>query len=77
MTDDADTRRYSLDELKARRAALGSRTRPDAPARAVDAAFWREARLVMPPAGRHRFTCGWIAMCWRGSASRERGICLG
>jgi uncharacterized protein (DUF4415 family) len=52
MTDDVDTRRYSLDELAVRRAALGSRTRVDAPARAVDAAFWREARVVMPAAGK-------------------------
>ncbi len=52
MTDDVDTRRYSLDELKARRAALGSRTRADAPVQALDAAFWRDARVVMPPAGK-------------------------
>jgi hypothetical protein len=52
MADGADTRRTSLDDLKARRVARGSGTRADAPARAVDAAFWREARVVMPPAGK-------------------------
>jgi uncharacterized protein (DUF4415 family) len=52
MTDDADTRRTSLDELKARRVARGSGTRAVAPARAVVAAFWRDARVVMPPTGK-------------------------
>jgi uncharacterized protein (DUF4415 family) len=52
MTDDGDTRRYSLDELSSRRAVRGSGTRADAPVHAVDAEFWREARVVMPPAGK-------------------------
>ena len=43
------TRRYSLEALEARRARGAGQTRRDAPARAVDDEFWRDARVVMPP----------------------------
>ena len=46
--DDEDTRRYSLAELRAMRDRGETRTAADAPARPVDATFWREARLVTP-----------------------------
>jgi uncharacterized protein (DUF4415 family) len=46
--DKSDTRRYSLAELRAMRNRGETTTRADAPARAIDEAFWSEARL-MPP----------------------------
>ncbi|HET8995737.1 MAG TPA: BrnA antitoxin family protein [Acetobacteraceae bacterium] len=45
----SDTRRYSLEEIEEQRAQGRSETRHDAPEHAVDDAFWREARVVMPP----------------------------
>jgi uncharacterized protein (DUF4415 family) len=48
MADD-DTREFSLAELRARRDRGETRTSPDAPARAVDEAFWRAAAPVVPP----------------------------
>jgi len=47
-----DTKQYTLETLKAERASGNSRTRADAPARAVDDDFWRNARVVMPPPGK-------------------------
>lgn len=52
MTASDDTRRYSAETLKGERAEGKTRTRADAPARAVDDDFWRNARVVMPPPGK-------------------------
>ncbi len=52
MTASDDTRQYSQETLKAERAQGKSRTRADAPARAVDEDFWRNARVVMPAPGK-------------------------
>lgn len=43
-----DIRRCSLEELEHRRARGTTQTRKDAPAREVDAEFWRTARVAMP-----------------------------
>ena len=50
MKDDDDIKHYSPDDLK-RMKAQGDYvpTRKDAPAYAVDDAFWDKARVVMPP----------------------------
>jgi uncharacterized protein (DUF4415 family) len=47
---DADTKRYSLTELRAMRAHGETRTAPDAPTIEVDEAFWQNARIVRPQA---------------------------
>jgi uncharacterized protein (DUF4415 family) len=52
MTASDDTRQFSAETLKAERARGETRTRADAPARAVDEDFWRDARVVMPPPGK-------------------------
>lgn len=44
-----DTKQYSLDELRKRRAVEGTTTRRDAPAHSVDEEFWNSAHVVMPP----------------------------
>jgi uncharacterized protein (DUF4415 family) len=44
-----DIRRYSLEELRAMRERRETRTRPDAPEVVPDEAFWRNARVVVPP----------------------------
>ena len=51
MADD-DIKRYSLEELRAMRARGETRTRPDAPETMPDEAFWRDARVVVPPGKR-------------------------
>ena len=49
MSEKPTTVRYSLDEIKAKRARGEDRTRPDAPeAELLGADFWRQARVVMP-----------------------------
>jgi uncharacterized protein (DUF4415 family) len=48
MKDGSDTRQFSLEALKAEREHGQTKTRPDAPARPVDAEFWASARVVMP-----------------------------
>lgn len=50
--DKDDTRKFSLAALKARHDRGETETRPDAPGRPVDAAFWVDARVVMPPPGK-------------------------
>lgn len=46
---DSDTKRYSLDELRAMRASgKAVETAADAPQVELDEDFWRNARLVMP-----------------------------
>ena len=47
MAED-DTKRYSLDELQAKRAWGETHTRADAPEIELDEDFWRNARIVMP-----------------------------
>lgn len=51
MAED-DTRQFSLEALQKRRAAGRTRTRSDAPERAIDPDFWNEAHIVMPSAGK-------------------------
>jgi uncharacterized protein (DUF4415 family) len=43
-----DIKKYSLTELKAMREAGQSQTKDDAPALAVDEAFWETAQVTMP-----------------------------
>jgi uncharacterized protein (DUF4415 family) len=52
MTDDDDTRQFSLDDLRKQRERGKTETRTDASERPVDAAFWATARVVMPPPGK-------------------------
>lgn len=52
MTDDGDTRRYSLERLRQLRDEGTTATRADAPARSIDPEFWQSARVVMPPSGK-------------------------
>jgi uncharacterized protein (DUF4415 family) len=52
MADD-DIRRTSLAELHAMREHGDTLTRPDAPARAVDEAFWPRTRVARPVAKVH------------------------
>ena len=46
------TRKYSLDELRELRERGETESRADAPALSVDAEFWQNARVVMPPPGK-------------------------
>jgi len=46
-----------------------TRTRPDAPEIVPDEAFWRNARVVVPP-GKTSFTCASMPMSWLGSGRR-------
>ena len=49
MSEKATTVRYSLSEIKAKRAAGEDRTRADAPeAESLGEEFWRQARVVTP-----------------------------
>ncbi len=52
MAASDDTRQFSAETLKAERARGETLTRADAPVRAVDDDFWRDARVVMPPPGK-------------------------
>ncbi len=47
-----DTRNYSLDELREMRERGETESRADAAALSVDAEFWENARVVMPPSGK-------------------------
>jgi uncharacterized protein (DUF4415 family) len=47
-----DTRRYSLDELREMRERGETETRADAPALPLNAEFWDNACVVMPPSGK-------------------------
>lgn len=49
MTEKEDIRRYSLEDLRERRAQGKTRTRTDAPVFPLDDEFWKSARVVMPP----------------------------
>jgi uncharacterized protein (DUF4415 family) len=49
MSADDDTRRYSRDALRVEGASGQNHTKKDAPVCPVDAAFWRDAHVVMPP----------------------------
>jgi uncharacterized protein (DUF4415 family) len=46
---DADTKKYSLDELRDMRERGETKTRPDAPTYDLDTDFWENAQVVMPP----------------------------
>ena len=46
------TRNYSLDELREMRERGETETRADAPVLSLDAEFWDNARVVMPPRGK-------------------------
>jgi uncharacterized protein (DUF4415 family) len=50
--DKDDIRKFSLATLKDKHDRGETETRPDAPMRPVDAAFWANARVVMPPPGK-------------------------
>lgn len=52
MTGDEDTQQFFLRNLNEQRSRGQTDTRLDAPTRAVDAAFWDSARVVMPPPGK-------------------------
>jgi uncharacterized protein (DUF4415 family) len=52
MTADDDTRQFSLDDLRKKRARGETATRTGAPERPVDADFWASAHVVMPPPGK-------------------------
>jgi uncharacterized DUF497 family protein/uncharacterized protein (DUF4415 family) len=45
-------KRYSLVQLERMRVRRPSRTRPEAPAHEPNAAFWRHAKVVLPPPGK-------------------------
>jgi uncharacterized protein (DUF4415 family) len=47
-----DTRKYSLDELREMRERGETETRADAPRLSLDAEFWENARVVIPPSGK-------------------------
>ena len=47
-----DTKKYSLDELREMRERVETKTRADALAVSLDAEFWDNARVVMPPRGK-------------------------
>jgi uncharacterized protein (DUF4415 family) len=47
-----DTRKYSLDELREMRERGETETRADAPVFSLEADFWENARVVMPPSGK-------------------------
>jgi uncharacterized protein (DUF4415 family) len=50
MSEKSTSVRYSLSEIKARRARGEDQTRPDAPeAESLGEEFWQRARVVMPP----------------------------
>ena len=50
--DEDDTRRYSLESLRAQRDQGKTETRADAPAQAVGPDFWNTAKVVMPSPGK-------------------------
>jgi uncharacterized protein (DUF4415 family) len=52
MKDEDDTRRFSLEALKAQREHGETETRADAPLYPVDAEFWASARVVVPSSGK-------------------------
>ena len=52
MKAENDTKQYSLEDLKERRRQGKTKTRIDAPKRAVEPEFWASARVVMPPPGK-------------------------
>jgi uncharacterized protein (DUF4415 family) len=45
-------RKYSLDELREMRERGETQTRADAPTLSLNAEFWENARVVMPPSGK-------------------------
>jgi uncharacterized protein (DUF4415 family) len=46
------TRKYSLDELREMRERGETESRTDAPTLSLNAEFWDNARVVMPPSGK-------------------------
>ncbi|MSP88697.1 MAG: hypothetical protein EXQ92_07785 [Alphaproteobacteria bacterium] len=73
--------RHSLTELKALRARGRGKTRNDAPVHSVDAAFWRKARVVMPPLGKASIhlrldsdVLSWFRDQGRGHLSRMNAV---
>ena len=52
MTNNDDTRQFSLGSLEAERQKGRTRNRADAPFRAVEPEFWQSARIVMPLPGK-------------------------
>lgn len=81
MTASDDTRQFPPETLKADRARGETRTRSDAPARAVDDDFWRDARVVMPPPGKASVhlrldadVLDWFRAQGRGHLSRMNAV---
>ena len=80
---DSNTKHYSLAELKAMRARGDAvETAPDAPEVALDATFWRNARLIMPDSQRKTSihlrvdpdVLGWFRSGGKGHLSRMNAV---
>lgn len=76
-----DTARYSVAELKALRAKGKTETRPDAPIREIDEAFWQAAEVALPPAGKasihlrlDRDVLDWFRQQGKGHLSRMNAV---
>lgn len=52
MTEKDDTKRFSLEKLRAQRDQGKTETRAGATAQPVDPDFWNTAQVVMPPSGK-------------------------
>ena len=81
MTDNDDTRQFSLRSLEAERQKGRTQTRADAPARAVEPEFWQSARVVMPPPGKaavklrvDRDVLDWFRAQGKGHVSRMNAV---
>ena len=76
-----DIRKYSLDELREMRDRGETKTSPDAPLFEPDAAFWENARVVMPPPGKSSIhlrvdsdVLQWFREQGRGHLSRMNSV---
>ena len=74
-------KRYSIAQLERMRARRSSRTRPDAAVHEPDAAFWRHAKVVLPPPGKtsihlrlDRDVLAWFKRQGRGHLSRMNAV---
>jgi len=76
-----DIRRYSVEELKALRAAGKTKTDPNAPVYPLDADFWATARVVMPDQGKapvnlrvDRDVLDWFRQQGKGHLTRMNAV---
>ncbi len=81
MTDNDDTKQFSLGSLEAERQKGRTRTRADAPARPVEPEFWQSAHVVMPPPGKaavnlrvDRDVLDWFRAQGKGHLSRMNAV---